>query len=238
MSCELKTHAIDKKRFLQLIEFQKILSIEFNNISLLDMAFVHSSSSKFDNNERFEFLGDSVLGLVASDELYKKLKYSNEGVLAKMKSVVVCEETLSKIGFHFGFEKYLYLGKGEEKTGGRKKKTIIADTVEAVIGAYYIDSGFKKAKKLVLLLICDFISSVIENKAWYDYKSLLQTFLQRTYNSIPIYNIDRVEGPDHNHTFWVQVTAAGDVYGPSQGKSKKEAEQVVAKLAYEALCNR
>lgn len=96
----------------------------------------------------------------------------------------------------------------------------------------------KKAKKLVLLLICDFISSVIENKAWYDYKSLLQTFLQRTYNSIPIYNIDRVEGPDHNHTFWVQVTAAGDVYGPSQGKSKKEAEQVVAKLAYEALCNR
>lgn len=145
MSCELKTHAIDKKRFLQLIEFQKILSIEFNNISLLDMAFVHSSSSKFDNNERFEFLGDSVLGLVASDELYKKLKYSNEGVLAKMKSVVVCEETLSKIGFHFGFEKYLYLGKGEEKTGGRKKKTIIADTVEAVIGAYYIDSGFKKS---------------------------------------------------------------------------------------------
>ncbi|MGP1438507.1 MAG: ribonuclease III [Treponema sp.] len=229
--------SIEEKRFLELKKFQKMFSIRFNNIKLLDQAFIHSSYSSTINGERLEFLGDAVLGLVVCEELYKRLDKEHEGVLAKMKSFVVCEETLAKIGFHFGFDRYLSLSKGEEKTGGRKKRAIVADSVESVIGAYYLDSGFKKARSFVLCLVSDFISSVIEKKSWYDYKSLLQVFLQQTFSEIPSYTVVGVEGPDHDLSFKVQVTAAGNVYGPREGKSKKEAEQSVAKLAYEDLCN-
>lgn len=229
---------IEKERFLALLRFQNKLNIKFNNLSLLDRAFVHSSLSKKRNNERLEFVGDAVLGLVVCDELYKRLQVEDEGVLAKIKSFVVCEDTLAQIGFKFGFEKYLSLGKGEEKTGGRKKKAIIADSVEAVIGAYYIDSGFEKAKSFVLFLVSFFISSAMENGVWYDYKSLLQVMLQKDYKNVPSYTLVNTEGPDHNRTFWVSVIAAGNAYGPLSGKSKKAAEQAVAKLAYEALFNR
>ena len=228
--------SIEEKRFLELKNFQKELFVCFNDVALLNQAFIHASCSATLNGERLEFLGDAVLGLVVCEELYKRLKYENEGVLAKMKAFVVCEETLSKIGFHFGFDRHLSLSKGEEKTGGRKKKAIIADAVEAVIGAYYIDSGFEKARDLVLWLVSPFISSVVENKACYDYKSLLQVFLQKTLKTLPSYAVVSVEGPDHNPSFRVQVTAAGNVYGPREGKSKKEAEQNVAKLAYQDLC--
>jgi len=234
MDCE--ACSIEKKRFFELEEFQKMFSMSFNDIELLNQAFIHSSCSSTVNGERLEFLGDSVLGLVVCEELYKRLGKEHEGVLAKMKSFVVCEETLSKIGFRFGFDKYLYLSKGEEKTGGRRKRAIVADSVEAVIGAYYIDSGFEKARDFVLCLVSGFISSVIEKKAWYDYKSLLQVFLQQTRKETPSYTVISVDGPDHNPSFKVQVTAAGNVYGPKEGKSKKEAEQNVAKLAYQDLC--
>jgi len=216
--------------------FQKKLAMSFNDLALLDRAFVHSSVLDRKNNERLEFVGDSVLGLVVADELYNKMQEVSEGVLAKMKSFVVCEQTLARIGLHFGFDECLCLGKGEEKTGGRKKKAIIADTVEAVIGAYYLDSGFERARDLVLLLTSFFISHATE-EVWYDYKSLLQVVLQKTHQDVPSYVLVRTEGPDHDHTFYVQVTAAGNVYGPLQGKSKKEAEQKVAKLAYDALCS-
>lgn len=109
-------------RLKMLEDFQKKLAISFNDLALLDLAFVHSSVVDRENNERLEFVGDAVLGLVVTTELYNRLQKVDEGVLAKMKSFVVCEETLAKIGLHFGFDKYLSLGKGEEKTGGRKKK--------------------------------------------------------------------------------------------------------------------
>lgn len=236
-SVERAKEKIEKKRFLELMRFQNNLNINFADVSLLDRAFIHSSVSKKENNERLEFVGDAVLGLVVSDELYKRLEEGNEGVLAKIKAFVVCEETLAQIGFEFGFERYLTLGKGEEKTGGRKKKALIADSVEAVIGAYYIDSGFDEARRFVLSLVSFFISSAIENGVYYDYKSLLQVMLQKAYKTVPSYAVSAVEGPDHNRTFWVSVTAAGNAYGPLSGKSKKEAEQAVARLAYEALFN-
>ena len=226
--------ASDRMRKLE--RFQKKISLEFNNLELLDRAFVHSSVINRENNERLEFVGDAVLGLVVATEVYSRLQGEDEGVLAKIRSFVVCEETLAEIGLHFGFDDCLCLGKGEEKTGGRKKKAIIADTVEAVIGAYYLDSGFEKARDLVILLTSLFIYRAIDEKAWYDYKSLLQAMLQKTHRSVPSYVLVATEGPEHDHTFYVQVTAAGNVYGPLQGKSKKEAEQKVAKLAYHALC--
>lgn len=221
---------------MELEEFQKIFSIHFNNMELLNRAFVHSSYSSSFNGERLEFVGDAVLGLVVCEELYKRFESENEGVLTNMEAFLVCEETLSKIGFNFGFDKYILLGKGEEKTGGRKKKAIVADSVEAVIGAYYIDSGFEKARDFVLCLVSDFVCSDMREKVWYDYKSLLQVFLQQTLKQVPLYTVVGVQGPDHNPSFEVQVTAAGNVYGPREGKSKKEAEQNVAKLAYEDLC--
>lgn len=229
---------IEERRFLDLVKFQSDLNISFLDISLLDRAFVHSSLSNKESNERLEFVGDAVLGLVVCDELYKRFQSANEGVLASIKSFVVCEETLAQVGFRFGFEKHLSLGKGEEKTGGRKKRALVADSVEAVIGAYYIDSGFEKAREFVLSLVSFFISSATENGVWYDYKSLLQVMLQRTYKSVPSYVVTDVEGPDHDRTFWVSVTAAGNVYGPLSGKSKRKAEQAVARLAYEALFNK
>ena len=234
-SIEKTKRKIEKKRFLELVRFQSDLNINFSDISLLDRAFMHSSLSKSENNERLEFVGDAVLGLVVSDELYERLKGGSEGVLANIKAFVVCEETLAQVGFKFGFEKYLSLGKGEEKTGGRQKKALVADAVEAVIGAYYVDSGFEKARQFVLSLVSFFISSAIENRGWYDYKSLLQVMLQKTYKTEPLYTVKGIEGPDHDRTFWVSVNAAGNAYGPLSGKSKKGAEQAVAKLAYEAL---
>ena len=237
-ACSDEAHIIEENRFLKLKEFQKMFSICFSNMALLNQAFIHSSYSSTVNGERLEFLGDAGLGLIVSEELYKRLGKEQEGVLAKMKAFVVCEQTLSQIGFHFGFDKLISLSKGEEKTGGRKKRAIVADSVESVIGAYYIDSGFEKARDFVLFLVSDFISSVMENRVWYDYKSLLQVLLQQNLKETPSYTVLGVEGPDHNPNFKVQVTAAGNVYGPKEGKSKKEAEQSVAKLAYEDLCKK
>lgn len=236
MGNTLKTPYLSEKRVFDLIKFQKTFPIHFKDVFLLHRAFIHSSMSQKEDNERLEFVGDSVLGLVVSEELYNKLQGEDEGILAKMKAFLVCEETLAKIGRLYGFDQYLCLGKGEEKTGGRNKKAIIANTVEAVIGAYYIDSGFEKVREFVLSLISSFVSSVIRHEVWYDYKSLLQVMLQKEYKNIPSYALLSVEGPEHDHTFWVQVTAAGNTYGPSCGKSKKEAEQEVAKLAYNDLC--
>lgn len=231
-----KKNEILKERKKILLNFQKKFGIKFNNPALLNQAFMHCSYSKDKNNERLEFIGDSVLGLVAADELFRILPESNEGNLARIKAVVVSEDALSEIGLNFGFENGLLLGKGEELSGGRSKKAIIADTVEAVIGAYYLDSGFEKARKFVLFLISDFLISVLRDGTWFDYKSLLQVFLQQNYGVMPVYTINRVDGPDHNKTFWSEVTAAGKTYGPAKGKSKKDAEQSAAKVAYGDLC--
>lgn len=227
---------IPKERKNVLLDFQKKFGIKFNKHELLNQAFMHCSYSKEINNERLEFIGDSVLGLVVTDELYHIMPKSHEGSLAKIKAVVVSEDALSGIGFSFGFENCLLLGRGEELSGGRLKRAIVADSVEAVIGAYYLDSGFAKAKKFVLFLISDFLMSVLKDGKWFDYKSLLQVFLQQKYKMTPIYEIDNVDGPEHDKTFWAKVTAAGKTYGPSKGKNKKEAEQAAARIAYEDLC--
>lgn len=231
-----KKNEILKERRVRLLNFQKKVGIKFSNIDLLNQAFTHCSYSNDKSYEKLEFVGDSVLGLVTVDELYSILPKSDEGSLAKIKSVVVSEDALSSIALDFGFEACILLGKGEELSGGRLKKTIMADVVEAVIGAYYLDSGFEKAKKFVLFLISDFLMSVLRDGTWFDYKSLLQVFLQQNYGTTPVYIIDNVAGPDHNKTFWSKVIAADKTYGPSEGKSKKDSEQAVARIAYNDLC--
>jgi ribonuclease-3 len=227
----------ERKKILQ--AFSKAACFKFKNPDLLNLAFTHRSScnesGRKDNNERLEFLGDSVLGAVTASLLYEKLPEKSEGELAKIKSVVVSEEILSGIALENGIDRMLILGKGEEQTGGRTKKAILADTLEALIGAVYLDSGFKAAWNFVSRRITPEIVKVLENRSAQDYKSLLQEYCQRVYKSYPVYSLVKRSGPEHDRLFFIQVTVNGKSYGPCTGHSKKAAEQEAARLVWEKL---
>ena len=221
-------------------QFQKKAGLRFKNLMLLEHAFTHRSlsnelSKHIENNERLEFLGDSVLGLVVANYLFENFSSDAEGELAKTKSVVVSEPILAEIAIEIGIPSCLLLGKGEEKTGGRQKKAILADALEAVIGAYYLDSGLKEVEKFIIRIIEKEIKNVHSNKHIKDYKSLLQEYYQKKHKSVPIYKMEKKTGPDHDQTFWVSVSLGATTYGPTDGKSKKEAEQKVAQFAWERV---
>lgn len=236
-----KTH-LSAERKKQLVQFCKQLHIRFNDYELLDLAFHHRSFSNENaahrhvNNERLEFLGDSVLGMATATFLYEDMMDNPEGDLARIKSVVVSEQTLAPIAVAIGIDTMLVLGKGEEVSGGRQKKAILADAVEAVIGAYYLDSGYAAAEKLVLSFIVPEIRKVQQNRGVKDYKTLLQEFYQKKYKACPAYELVKKTGPDHDQTFWVSVHLGSTTYGPAQGKNKKTAEQAAAQMAYSAVC--
>lgn len=232
---------VSQERKVQLQEFCKPLGLKFNDIELLDLAFHHRSYSnehtqhKRYNNERLEFLGDSVLGMVTAAFLYEDMAENPEGDLAKIKASVVSEKSLAPIGLSIGIDRMLVLGKGEEMSDGRKKPAIIADCVEAVIGAYYLDSGYEKANEFVLRFIIPEIRKVQQNKGNMDYKTMLQEYFQKKSKQCPFYELNKTSGPDHNQTFFVSVHLGSKVFGPAEGKSKKEAEQKAAKIAYDTL---
>ncbi len=228
---------LSPKRVQELTAFAKNISIKFSNINLLELAFTHRSvanekGQKHINNERLEFLGDSVLGMATAAYLYEHFMDNPEGDLAKIKSSVVSEQSLAPIALKIGIDKMLILGKGEEMSGGRHKKAILADAVEAVIGAYYLDAGYKAAEKLVLSFMIPAIENYVSDKGTKDYKTLLQEAHQKKYKSCPNYELVKETGPDHERTFWVTVHLKNASYGPESGKSKKEAEQNVAKKAW------
>lgn len=232
-----KTISPDRKKKLSC--FCKNAGISFKNYELLNHAFFHRSSSnegaKFDdgtvyNNERLEFLGDSVLGMVTASYLFQNLEKFREGDLAKIKSVVVSEKSLAPIGLKLGINDLLVLGHGEEITGGRKKPAILADCMEAVIGAYYLDAGYKSVEKYVLSFIVPEIDKVLVNGTK-DYKTQLQELCQKKYRICPIYEVVGTSGPEHQKVFSVVVKIGDRVIGPVNGSSKKEAEQNAAKVA-------
>jgi ribonuclease-3 len=194
-----------------------------------------NESGQRQNNERLEFLGDSILGAVASTLLYQNLADRPEGDLAKIKSVVVSEEVLSGIARELQIDKLLILGKGEELSGGREKNTILADALEALIGAIYLDSGYKAAYNFVSLRIGVEIERVLENRHYRDYKSLLQVLSQQLYRKNPTYRILKRSGPDHERFFWTEVVVNNQTFGPGRGRNKKTSEQEAARIAYEAL---
>lgn len=223
-----------------LLAFQKQAGFRFRDLELLDLAFHHRSfsnetSKNRSNNERLEFLGDAVLGMVVAARLYEFMADRQEGDLAKTKSVVVSEDTLSGIALTLRVNEFLVLGKGEEMSGGRGKKAILADAVEAIIGALYLDSGYKVAEQFVLGIMNPQIQLVLQNRHHKDYKTLLQEFIQKQYKNVPKYALVKKTGPDHDRTFWVSVDVHGTVYGPESGKNKKEAEQAAARIACAAL---
>lgn len=219
--------------------FEKHAGIRFKNLRYLNLAFCHRSyaneSGDFDNNEKLEFLGDSVLGLVVCEYLYCELSEKNEGELARIKSFVVSEASLETIAKDLKVENFILIGRGEEYSGGRSKTTILADCMEAVIGAYFLDSGYKATRSLIRKLFVPEIEKVLENKHKKDYKTLLQEHVQKQYKSYPRYVLEKKTGPDHDRTFWVNVKIEGKQYGPGKGKSKKEAERDAAGIAYRTL---
>ena len=232
----LSKSSLDKNRKNLLVQFQKKNNLHFKNLELLNLAFTHRSvtnenSTHADNNERLEFLGDAILGMVTAGYLFEKFSSSSEGELAKIKSAVVSEAALSEIALQQGIDKCLLLGKGEEHTGGRQKKAILADCVEAVIGAYYLDSGYNAAKKFILDFMVKEIDGYDENSRLKDFKTELQEFCQKKYKICPTYDIVKKTGPDHDKTFWMSVNVNGKVFGPAMGKNKKEAEQAAAAIA-------
>ena len=238
-SDHLKAVSLDPTRKKELKAFLKAGKIRFKSLELLNLSFMHrsisnESASKI-NNERLEFLGDAVLGVVAANLLYDRLKNRPEGDLARIKSVVVSEDILSAVALELRLDTLLILGRGEELSGGRAKKAILADALEALIGAIYLDSGYESAFAFVSRFISLEIDRVLENRHNLDYKSLLQEFCQRNYKNYPNYRLIRRSGPEHSRIFHVEVTVNNQSYGPAVGKSKKSAERDAAKLAWEAL---
>ncbi len=226
---------IDKDRVNELKIFSNNLGIRFRSLDLLNLALTHRSvlNSTYEhiNNERLEFLGDSVLGLSVTEYLYLILPDSKEGELAKIKAYVVSEEILSKIGFSIGLDKFILVGKGEEASGGRKKSAILEDAVEALFGAYYLDQGFKKSKKFVLSLLIPEIELVLKGDYKRDYKTIFQESVQKRDKVCPKYKMLKKSGPDHDARFTYQVTVNDIVCGVGEGKSRKIAEQNAAKEA-------
>jgi ribonuclease-3 len=231
---------LSRERRILLAAFQKRADIRFRSLELLNLSFIHRSCGNEDpartlNNERLEFLGDAVLGLVAASCLYERLGERAEGELARIKSYVVSEEVLSELAHDLKLDECLLLGKGEEQSGGRAKKAILADATEALFGAYYLDSGFEAAFRFVRGLIEPEIAKVLQNRHHKDYKTMLQEYAQKYHRSYPLYRLVKKAGPDHDRTFWVSCEVAGAEYGPLSGKNKKEAEQSAAQAAYDAI---
>ena len=187
------------------------------------------------NNEKLEFLGDAVLGLAISDELFTTSGKRTEGDLARVKSFVVSGEALHDWATRLDLSSYVLIGRGEELTGGCTKKAILADAMEAIIGAYYLDSGAAAVQEFVLRALRPEIARVASNTHRQDFKTLLQQLAQKRYRSHPRYRVVKREGPDHDRTFWIAVQLGGHTYGPGSGKNKKAAEQQAAARAYAAL---
>ncbi len=228
----------ERKKLLK--HFEKQAGARFKNETLLNLAFSHRSYSNEnadhrENNERLEFLGDSVLGLVVSSYLFHILSDRAEGDLAKIKSFVVSEDILSLIAKNLKVDQLLLVGKGEENSGGRTKKALLADALEAVFGAYYLDAGFPEAQKFILELLVPEINNVLEDKHKKDYKTLLQEFVQKFHKNYPKYVLVDRTGPDHDKTFFMEVQVNGKTWGSGTGKNKKEAEQEAAGMAYRAI---
>lgn len=217
------------KKMTNLCELEELIGYKFNNIKLLEEALTHSSYANehnLESNERMEFLGDAVLELAMSKHLYSIISL-DEGVLTKTRAKAVCEEALDLYASKIDLPKFLFLGHGEELSGGRERPAIIADAFEAVLGAAFLDSGFDSAYHIVEKCIIPYYNSILKFK---DYKSILQEKLQSEKRNIR-YEIVRDEGPANNKTFEAVVFMDDIQMGRGIGKSKKEAQQNAAKDA-------
>ncbi len=213
------------------------LGYVFRDKSLLEEALTHKSyyhenrETASSHNERLEFLGDAVIGLIIVEYLFLQEKKYPESVLAKVKSYLVSEVVLADIAASLSLGKYLLLGKGEESTGGREKKSILADALESLIGAVYLDSDYERTKGIVLDFFKVRIDSAIQSGEFFDYKTELQEKTQLLYGTLPEYRVIRQQGEEHKRVFTVAVYLNGKKLGIASGRRKKEAETLAAKKA-------
>lgn len=220
---------------------EKSLGYTFKNKGLLIEALTHRSfyyenpNRIANHNERLEFLGDSVLGFVIVEYLFSLENQFTEATMAKMKSYLVKESVLSEIADSISLGKYLRLGKGEEATGGRTKKSLLADTLEAISGAIYIDGGYEKAREFILSLFREKIDTILSSGEFYDFKTELQEKTQLIFGILPEYRMIKQEGKEHKKVFTIEVLIAGKSFGTGSGRSKKEAQSLAAKEALSRL---
>ncbi len=217
-------------------EFEEKLGYSFKDKSLMELALTHSSFANENklkkNNERFEFLGDSVLGFVTAEYLFTEFKNRPEGEMTKLRAAVVCEKSLFKFAEQINLGKYILLGRGEDSTGGRNRPSVVSDAFEAIIAAIYIDGGMEAVKPYILRFIKD---AVKRETSFKDNKSLLQEEIQKVKGNSLAYEEVGEEGPDHDKTFVFRVKLNGEIIGEGKGKSKKEAEQNAAGNALNKL---
>ena len=220
-------------------QFIKSVRWEINDQSLYEQALTHSSYAREGNrhhhNERLEFLGDAVLELIVSDYLYFTYSHLPEGKLTRLRADLVCEASLARLAYILDLGRFLRLGKGEAVGGGYSRPSLLADALEALIGALYLDLGFEKCREYVLKLYLPVLQELQQGVLQQDYKTILQELLQARFAVTPEYRIVLESGPDHDKVFEAEVLLNGKKAGRGRGRSKKEAEQAAAKEAWTAL---
>lgn len=221
-------------------DLQKTIGIQFKDAELLKRAFVHRSHlNEAKNirisNERLEFLGDAVLSFLTSHYLYEQYPDFPEGTLTNIRSSLVKTNSLATVAATLHLGDLLLLSHGEEASGGRNNQSLLADCFEALLGALFLDQGVAAAEQFLHTHLFSKASDIVENKAYIDYKSLLQEIIQQDSRISPTYKVTKSEGPDHAKTFWIQATAGDAVLGSGTGKSKQEAEQAAAQHALEKM---
>jgi ribonuclease-3 len=216
---------------------ERRLGYRFRDRGLLEHALTHKSRAQEDasggvvDNESLEFLGDAVLGLVVAEMLFREFPHFHEGQKSKVKATLVSTASLAALAEHLGLGEHLLLGRGEEKTGGRRKQALLADACEALIAAIYLDGGLDEARRFILAELSDEIARVRSPEFLRDFKSALQERVQASERPLPEYVITRATGPDHDKRFHVEVRVAGVLLGEASGRTKKEAEQEAARIA-------
>ena len=224
-----------------LLSLEAKLGYSFRDRSLLTNALLHRShihvtgQEREQSNERLEFLGDAVLGLVANEFLYQEFPDRNEGDLTKMKSLLVCGARLSEVATDFDLGVHIRMSRSEAATGGRQRSSILADTTEALIGAVYLDGGLEPARGVIQRVVLAGSEQILARRSLRNYKSRLQELIQARYKSPPRYKITEVDGPDHDRLFRVAVTFGGETLGTGEGRNKKTAEQNAAREALAAI---
>lgn len=228
---------IDPQREKSLKRLEKKLKIVFNDINLLDQALTHKSyvyEKKLDDcsdNERLEFLGDAVLKLVISHNLLKKYPKKDEGDLTRIRAIIVSDNYLAKVAESLSLGSYLQLSENERRTGGQKRRSNIANAMEAVFGAAFIDGGVNAAEKIIIGLLDKYIDDLVESEEIVDHKSMLQELVQSRKWSLPIYKVVKETGPDHKKRFFIEVEIRCEDkiwVGKGDSNTKKEAEQKAA----------
>lgn len=220
---------------------QQVIGVTFQDQSLLQQAFVHSSYTNENpdfplcDNERLEFLGDALLSFIVAEKLYSEFPHLPEGDLTEIRISLIRQETLTQLAASLNLGDYLFLGKGEESTGGREREANLANVLEALIGAIYLDRGLVEVRNFILSKFANQLEQITIEGIQPNYKALLQELTQAKYKQLPNYDLKEASGPSHDRTFTVTVILGDEILGEGYGKSKRSAEIKAARAAWEKL---